>query len=950
MKVHKLKPLVLAVGFAVQALAQQSFAQEEVAPVEEVLVTGFRQSLATALDTKRESANSMESIVAEDIGKMPDLNLAESIQRVPGVAITREGGEGRSVTVRGLPPEFTRITLNGMEVPASGGGIDSSGGINRSRSVDFNIFASELFNKININKSQRASIEEGGLASTVDLYTARPFDKVGLQARGSLQVTADNLAGEADPRLTAFFSNTFLDDTLGVLFSVAKSERTVRQEGFGSVRYSSPVLQNANYANSAAAVVTGDMVRPGGCDYDPNFAANNPNATAAQTSANARNEFAINCMFTPRLPRMDYFSNTVDRLGITGSVQYRPTDALEFVLDIATSKLENDRISYNYAAQFRNDWAKITPVAVTVDESGKYLTAGTFENVRVRSESRGQFSESSFTQAITTAKYDINDALTLSAMYGKAKSKHDEEQDRFNIDGPVGGNTFTFDSSLHPDVPSMSFGFDILNPALYTTAGGTVVQQDIMERENDTFKLDLEFKLDSVTINSGIIANTRTVDSTRLNATGLTAPAANLAASGYQGLAVLYSSQVDGGFASALDAPVGFPTDFMVMDIDVAKQVYGVGGFEANLTDPNTFGVKEKTSGIYSEINWASEVAGLPLNTNFGLRYVKTDTEAGGASNIGGQVVYVAADNSYNDVLPALNLTLEATDDLVFRFAANRNITRPGLTSLVPRITSVTPINGNISVGNPDLKPMSADSFDLGAEWYFTDESLVAFTLFKKDITDFIATYVEQSLLTPAVADVVSQLPQYDPTNAAYDANFPSPYTAQWNVNSPVNAQDVSISGYEVVYQQPFSFLPSFLSNLGLITNLTHVSGEATYEGNGTTITSDVPGLSKTSYNFTLYYEMDNWGARVSVNDRDDYITSLNGSNGNAQESSTGPTRVDFSAFYDMNDYVSFRLEVINLNEEDERNYTTGVDGDLNLVREINNTGREVIFGVTAKL
>lgn len=144
---------------------------------EEIIVTGFRGSLQRAQDVKRQAINVTESIMAEDMAKMPDLNLSGSIQRLPGVTISREGGEGRNITLRGFSPDFTRTTLNGMEVPASSDGLDSGGfTINAGRAFDFHVFASELFNRIDVQKTQRASIEEGGIAGTVDLYSAKPFD------------------------------------------------------------------------------------------------------------------------------------------------------------------------------------------------------------------------------------------------------------------------------------------------------------------------------------------------------------------------------------------------------------------------------------------------------------------------------------------------------------------------------------------------------------------------------------------------------------------------------------------------------------------------------------------------------------------------------------------------------------------------------------------------------
>ena len=162
---------VVSCSAASGAFAQASSPTPE--SLEEVVVTGYRQSLSVALDSKRASTESIDAIVAEDIADFPDLNLAESIQRVPGVSIARDGGEGRQVSVRGLGPQFTRVRINGMEAMSANGGTDAAGGTNRDRSFDFNTFASELFNAVTIRKSSAAEVEEGSLGATVDLRSAR---------------------------------------------------------------------------------------------------------------------------------------------------------------------------------------------------------------------------------------------------------------------------------------------------------------------------------------------------------------------------------------------------------------------------------------------------------------------------------------------------------------------------------------------------------------------------------------------------------------------------------------------------------------------------------------------------------------------------------------------------------------------------------------------------------
>lgn len=907
--------------------------------IEEVLVSGsYRGSLASALEQKRNAPNAKETIMAEDIGKMPDLNLAESLQRVPSVTITREGGEGRQVSVRGLGPDFSRTTLNGMEVPASGGGLDSSGGVNRGRAVDFNIFASELFNRIDIHKTPIASVEEGGLGGTIELHTAKPLDNPGFHAILGAQATVDNVADELDPRFTALISNTFLDDRLGVQFSIAKSERTVQQEGYGTVRYSAAATEGRAWADVSDTVVNGtpnpfaNIADPDGEDpTDP-----------ASSNYDPEDPDGLRYMWMPRLPRMDYFSNTVDRTGITAAFQFRPTDELELGLDVVSSSLENDRISYNYAAQFRNEWDDITPEEITLDPTGRYIVAGTFSGVRPRSESRAQYSESEFLQTVLTGRYDFTDNVRLKALAGRATSEHDEEQYRFNIDGPVGGSTFTFDST-NPNIAEMSYGFDMLDTANYTTGGGLTIRKDVVERTNETYRLDLEIDGELFDTKVGLISNSREVDSLNYTPVGLTTPANNTPVDNFPGMAVTFESQVGGDFASALNPPAGFPQNWMVQDFDVAIQVHNAGEFEPALTNSLTWNVEEETLGVYGQLDFDLQLADRPLYVNAGVRVVETDTSASAYTAISGTPVPVQAESNYTDTLPSLNLSWELRDDLVLRFSAAKNITRPSLGDLVPSITAITPVNGNISTGNPDLQAITADSFDAGIEWYFTDESLLALTVFHKKIEGFIADETVNGTLNPGIAAAVSLRPEYDPTDPLYDPNVTQP-DGVWNVSRPENAQDADLEGYELAYQQPFTFLPGFWSNFGVTANFTHVESEALFGE----VTSSLPGLSENSYNFTAYYETANWGARLSWNNRDDYVTATSGSNGNAREFNTGPTRLDASAFYNVTENITVRLEVINLNEEEERNYTSGPTGDFNFVREYNSTGREVYLGVRA--
>src|SRR4030095_13101406 len=177
------------------------------------------------------------AIKGEDIADFPALTLAESIQRVPGVSIARDGGEGRQVSVRGLGPQFTRVRINGMEAMSANGGTDAAGGTNRDRSFDFNTFASELFNSVTIRKSAAAETEEGSLGATVDLRSAHPFDYDGFTVVTSVQGSYNDIGEDVDPRGALLISNTFMDGKSGALLSVAYTKRKLLDEGASTVRW-----------------------------------------------------------------------------------------------------------------------------------------------------------------------------------------------------------------------------------------------------------------------------------------------------------------------------------------------------------------------------------------------------------------------------------------------------------------------------------------------------------------------------------------------------------------------------------------------------------------------------------------------------------------------------------------------------------------------------------------
>ena len=295
---------VLAVGTAHAQDAAAENAAAETAPAEEgdaIVVTGFRASLEAALNLKRDSVAAVDAIVAEDIAKFPDQNLAESLQRIPGISISRDGGEGRSITVRGLSSQFTRVRVNGMETIATS---TDGASANRDRAFDFNVFASELFSSLVVRKTAEASLDEGSLGAVVDLNTGNPLaGRAGLNGALSVVGSYNDLAKDLGPRVAGLLSWRNDAGTLGASISAAYSKTSTLELGNNSVRWAQARFDGVDATNCFTTANSGGTYVP---------------STACDRAATA---------FHPRIPRYGEVAHDRERLGLTGSVQYSPSDA-----------------------------------------------------------------------------------------------------------------------------------------------------------------------------------------------------------------------------------------------------------------------------------------------------------------------------------------------------------------------------------------------------------------------------------------------------------------------------------------------------------------------------------------------------------------------------------------------------------------------------------------------
>jgi len=445
------------------------------APVETVVVSGFRSSLEQSLDMKRQALDSSDSIMAEDIAKFPDLNVSESLQRIPGITLARDQGEGRQISVRGLNSTFTRVRINGMEALATTGSEDVSGGANRGRSFDFNVFASELFSQLTVHKTASAEVEEGSLGATVDLHTAHPFDKPGFTMVGSAQAGYNDMSGGFNPRFAGLISDTFLGGQLGVLVSGAYQIQNGLEAGASTVRWQNDnTAQNTTHSPPLiAGCVTNVPGATSQCASAQRFAyvAFNPpgplpGAAATQTvnfsaatatapnrllggavgnganfnAATLPNNFdVVNEAFRPRFPRYDNITNHSKRLGLTGSVQWQPDDKTLFTLDALFADFAVVRNEYYLEAEsfsnnnVSNNPGLVAPILGTgsigvlnynVDPVTNNLNFVQATNVGLRSEHRLDHLDTRFTEVTLDAEHEFSDAFKVHGLLGYSQSNH----------------------------------------------------------------------------------------------------------------------------------------------------------------------------------------------------------------------------------------------------------------------------------------------------------------------------------------------------------------------------------------------------------------------------------------------------------------------------------------------------------------------------------------------
>jgi TonB-dependent receptor len=890
-----------------QATAATPAAEPDTA-VEEVVVTGFRTSLAKALNVKRNEAAAVDMILAEDIGKFPDLNLSESLQRIPGVSIARDGGEGRQISVRGLGPQFTRVRINGMEALTTAGGADSSGGTNRGRSFDFNIFASDLFSAITVRKTAEASTEEGSLGATVDLRAARPFDFKGFTLSGSAQGSYNDLAKTTNPRAAFMISNTWRDDTFGALFSFAYAKRNIIEEGNSTVRWAK-----------------------GGFGSE---------TTDTLSLAD------INAAYHPRIPRYDLYKEQSERFGATLSLQWAPTDATLVSFDGLYADLRSKREEqYIEAISFSSSGSSgiggTTVTSASVDNG--VLTKGTFDNVDLRVEDRFDKLRTKFTQGTLTAEHTFNDSFKVDGLIGRSVSDHKNPiQTTLTFDqNDVDGYSYDYTDKTNP---TFNWGTANLTSASAWTLSQIRLRPQTARNTYDTVQANAHYTLNPVfKFDGGLDFKKYEFITTELRrSVGSSTNQEGVIPSAVAAISVADYSHL---------VTIGGVT-FVAPDLDKASSLLSLysqtaynGAFALGAQPAlgNNRGVQEKDSGGYLQANFETALLDMPFRGNFGVRYVKTDQSSDGYTYVSGSPVALSTSRSYDDTLPSMNLVLEPRDNFLVRLGVAKVMSRPDLGNLTPGATvSVSGATRTVTVGNPTLDPFRAKAYDLSLEWYFQPGSLLGVAVFRKDVGSYVQTLSESRTFTGNSYGLPDSV-----ATAACGTTTSCSASSLWTFNRPVNTKGGALTGVEVNYQQAFKFLPGWLANTGALLNYTYVKSRMDYlNASGAVVaTTDLTGLSRNAYNATLYYEDAQWSARASIAYRDRYYTKVPGAetaSGTAYDGTNSTFNVDASLQYTVNRNFKLTLEGVNLTDE----YQYQFNGEEDMTTTYHHTGREILFGV----
>lgn len=823
------------------ALSTASFAAEEANAadknaedeVEVIQVTGIRGSLQRAQAIKMSSNSIVEVLSAEDIGKLPDTSVAESLARLPGVTGERRNGRTSGLSVRGFNENYVGTSLNGRELL----------GMGDNRGVEFDLYPTEIVSNIVVYKTPEAGLISQGIGGTIDLQTVSP-----LNSDASMTVNAvyeQNEKDSANPdydnnghRLSFNFVDQFMDDTLGLALVVSSQETPRQEENFRAWGY--------------ADTPDGDKVLGG------------------------HDSFARSAM--------------MERDSVAAIVEYQPNDQLTVKFDALYIDFEESDVRRGLE-EGGPEWGGANYSATSIEDG--LVTSGYWDGFHsvVRNDARTQ--ESELTTFGLNVEYALDDnwSTVLDLSMGDVdKSIIDLESysgtGRAGVDGrPAAARSWEMTStgvmySAHPTLP----GVDYTDESLIRLAGpqswgapviGSDAQDGFVNRPEFEEELDsVRFEVNGVveySIISGISLGVNYSERTKSKINEgdyLTSPE-------YPG---------DGAIPNVLGvADLSFVGIDGVLAYD-SLGLYQSGYYtatEASLVQTDrlgdTYTVSEDMLTLYAKVDFEADFAGIYMTGNFGIQYIDVDQSSTGFSTVENAEAYVVATPvsngaSYSDVLPTLNLNFEIAENQFIRTGLSKVQSRPRMDDMRPNaratfayndnnIQSSDPENGpwTGSAGNPTLKPLEANQFDISYENYFAEDGYFAATFFYKDLTNW---HRDTSALTDFSDVYIPEIHQ--------DSNGDAPATLMGFVDTTEDGLEGFVRGYELQASLPLRIMHDSLEGFGLVVSGTFLDGELDDGGK-------VPGLSEESYSLTAYYERNGFEFRIAGTKRDNFLTETRG-------------------------------------------------------------------------
>ena len=875
----------------------ETAAKKEVKTIETVVVTGIRASLEKSISVKRDATSHVEVITAEDVGKMPDKNIADSLMRVPGVtsssAGANEGGfdEQDRISMRGTNPSLTQTLFNGHTVSSGDWFVlNQSGTVGRS--VSYTMLPSELVGRVVVYKSSEAWMTEGGVAGSVDIQTRKPLEFTNqISAEATIGTVYAQLPDKFDPQFNGLFNWKNDQDTLGIMVQAFAEKRHLRRDGVEILGY--------------------DQIHVG-----------SPVALAHPDLAN---------VFYPVLLGSAFFEQERKRTGGYIEIQLQPSDNFSLDLTAFESKVDAPNYNRNYlmwGSHFINQGNGQSPDPGYIVRNGTLVEAnftavpGTQYGIYDQISRPDSASDSDFINLDAT--WQATDALELSGKFGTTEG-HGKTPTQDVAEWDTGKGTGAFYSFNGIDqAPDFNLGSEnTASPAADGLDWIFGLQNLNVKDDEQWAQLDGEYAFGSDSTVSHLRFGVRWSDHDRKLADVINQgpfPGAFVPANQPSGFL-----NYPGNFGSGLGD--GFPADVWYY---TPEQLATFNDAYTN-RDPllrhdfsPEYALAEENLAGYIQ----ADFQGDGWSGNLGLRYVQTDesvtinvaapatTPGAITGSLFGSYIPQTFDNSFDDWLPSANFRWDLNDETVLRIAASKTMTRADYSALAGSFSLTPPaVAGGIGSGsasNPNLKPVRSTNFDISYEWYFAPESLLSASLFYMDLTSYIVP-----------ARITAQYMNFQP---------PSPPTGElvtYNLASFDNSSG-SVKGIELSYQQPL------WDDFGINLNYTYADGEE--DGGG-----DLVGTSKNTYNVGGYYETECFSARLNYTYRSDFFSGLDRLTAFSQ---AGSGNLSGSIGYKFNDHFSLSFDALNLNNPHLKYFALNKDQP----RSIYSNGRQYFLSLHVKL